>query len=123
QRRARHVQCAADVARAGLGGPPARQGSRGDGRMTTKATTNAPKKAEPAAKKAAPAKKAAAPKAAAGGKQTVTLRQLRMPIDQKQALALQGLGLRRIRHEVSREDTPSVRGLILKVRHLVEVVG
>jgi large subunit ribosomal protein L30 len=44
-----------------------------------------------------------------------------MPIDTKQALALQGLGLRRIRHQVSREDTPSVRGLILKVRHLVEV--
>ena len=76
-----------------------------------------------AAKKAAPAK-AAAPKAAASGsKQTVTVRQLRRAIDAKQRLALQGLGLRRIRHEVSREDTPSIRGLILKVRHLVEVVG
>jgi large subunit ribosomal protein L30 len=49
------------------------------------------------------------------------VRQLRRAIDGKQALALQGLGLRRIRHEVSVEDTPSVRGLILKVRHLVDV--
>ena len=29
----------------------------------------------------------------------------------------------RIRHEVVRPDTPAVRGQILKVRHLVEVVG
>jgi large subunit ribosomal protein L30 len=43
------------------------------------------------------------------------------PVDQKQSLI--GLGLRRIRHEVVRPDTPGVRGLIHKVRHLVEVVG
>jgi large subunit ribosomal protein L30 len=41
--------------------------------------------------------------------------------DRKQRLALRGLGLRRIRHSVEVEDTPSVRGLILKVRHLVLV--
>ena len=33
-----------------------------------------------------------------------------------------GLGLRRIRHTVEVEDTPSVRGMINKVIHLVEVV-
>ena len=51
--------------------------------------------------------------------------QLRSAIgfDRKQALALRGLGLRRIRHTVDVEDTPSVRGLIRKVRHLVEVGG
>ena len=43
--------------------------------------------------------------------------------DRKQALALRGLGLRRIRHTVEVEDTPAVRGLILKVRHLVKVEG
>ena len=32
------------------------------------------------------------------------------------------LGLRRIRHEVEVEDTPSVRGMINKVAHLVVVV-
>ena len=41
--------------------------------------------------------------------------------DRRQTLALHGLGLRRIRHTVEVVDTPSTRGLILKVRHLVEV--
>ncbi len=41
--------------------------------------------------------------------------------DKKQTLALRGLGLRRIRHTVEVEDTPATRGLILKVRHLVQV--
>ncbi len=54
---------------------------------------------------------------------SLKLTQLRSSIgfDRKQALALQGLGLRRIRHSVMVEDTPSVRGLILKVRHLIQV--
>ena len=51
----------------------------------------------------------------------LTVTQLRAALDTKQALALQGLGLRRIRHTVEVVDTPSTRGLILKVRHLVEV--
>jgi large subunit ribosomal protein L30 len=34
---------------------------------------------------------------------------------------LAGLGLRRIRHTVELEDTPAVRGMINKVRHLVQV--
>jgi large subunit ribosomal protein L30 len=41
--------------------------------------------------------------------------------DRKQKLALRGLGLRRIRHTVEVPDTPGIRGLILKVRHLVQV--
>jgi large subunit ribosomal protein L30 len=32
-----------------------------------------------------------------------------------------GLGLRRIRHTVELKDTPAARGMIHKVRHLVEV--
>jgi large subunit ribosomal protein L30 len=49
--------------------------------------------------------------------------QLRSSIgfDKKQALALRGLGLRRIRQTVEVVDTPATRGLILKVRHLVRV--
>jgi large subunit ribosomal protein L30 len=43
--------------------------------------------------------------------------------DRKQRLALQGLGLRRIRHTVDVVDTPETRGLILKVRHLVTIDG
>ena len=41
--------------------------------------------------------------------------------DKKQTLALRGLGLRRIRHTVQVQDTKAIRGLILKVRHLVQV--
>lgn len=36
---------------------------------------------------------------------------------------IRGLGLRRIRHTVQLEDTPAVRGMINKVRHMVQVVG
>jgi large subunit ribosomal protein L30 len=36
--------------------------------------------------------------------------------------AVRGLGLRRMHQVVEREDTPSIRGMIHKVRHLVEVV-
>jgi len=78
---------------------------------------------EPPAK-AATARPAPAP-AAAKEARTVRIRQVKSgictPVDQKQTLF--GLGLRRIRQEVVRPDTPSVRGQILKVRHLVEVIG
>jgi large subunit ribosomal protein L30 len=36
---------------------------------------------------------------------------------------LAGLGLRKIRHCVEVEDTPAVRGMINKVRHMVVVEG
>ena len=42
------------------------------------------------------------------------------PIDQKSTL--QALGLRKISQVVEVEDTPSMRGMIRKVHHLVEVV-
>jgi len=42
--------------------------------------------------------------------------------DQKQRATLRGLGLRRMNHTVELEDTPSIRGMIDKVRHLVKVV-
>ena len=36
---------------------------------------------------------------------------------------VRGLGLKRIRHTVEVEDTPSVRGMINKVYYLVQVVA
>lgn len=36
---------------------------------------------------------------------------------------VRGLGLRRIRHTVELEDTPSVRGMIHKVAYLVKCEG
>ncbi len=58
-------------------------------------------------------------------RKTLKITQIRSGIgfDNKQELALRGLGLRRIRHTVERVDTPETRGLILKVRHLVTVEG
>jgi large subunit ribosomal protein L30 len=45
------------------------------------------------------------------------------PISQKkdQQLTVRSMGLRRLRQSVTLEDTRSNRGMILKVRHLVEV--
>ena len=57
-----------------------------------------------------------------GGTLKVTL--LRSPIgfNRTQAAVVLGLGLRRIRHTVELKDTPDARGMIHKVRHLVEVI-
>ena len=41
--------------------------------------------------------------------------------DRKQATVVKGLGLRRIRQTVELKDTPAIRGMIHKVRHLVTV--
>ena len=35
---------------------------------------------------------------------------------------LKGLGLRRIRDEVVRPDTPAVRGMVAKIQYLLEIV-
>lgn len=42
------------------------------------------------------------------------------PIDQKNTLLL--LGLHKISQVVEVEDTPSIRGMIRKVHHLVQIV-
>ena len=39
-----------------------------------------------------------------------------------QRATVRGLGLRRLRHVVERADTPAVRGMVHKIRHLVAVV-
>ena len=52
---------------------------------------------------------------------TVKVTLLREPVDEKQAIVARSMGLRRIRHTVELKDTPSARGMIHKVRHLVEV--
>ncbi len=42
------------------------------------------------------------------------------PIDQKRTL--DSLGLNKINKVVEREDSPSLRGMIRKVQHLVQIV-
>ena len=55
----------------------------------------------------------------------VTVRQIASPIRRKkdQRATLVGLGLNRIGRVSVLEDTPSIRGMIAKVHHLVEVVS
>ena len=55
--------------------------------------------------------------------ETVKVTLARSPIgfDRKQATVVKGLGLRRIRQTVELKDTPAIRGMIHKVRHLVTV--
>ncbi len=57
-------------------------------------------------------------------KQTLKVRQTGSPArrPQDQRATLIGLGLNKIGRERELEDTPSVRGMISKVSHLVEVV-
>jgi len=98
---------------------------------------------KPAVAKKAPAKKADAPKAAAkketaapakatktptkakkapSGK-TVTVTQIGSPLGRKayQRGTLIGLGLNKMHKTRTLEDTPAVRGMINKVKHLVKV--
>jgi large subunit ribosomal protein L30 len=77
--------------------------------------------AKTAAPKKAPAKKAAAKKPA--GKM-LKLRRIGSPIrrEQSQRATLVGLGLRRAQQVVELEDSPSVRGMVRKVQHLVQIV-
>ena len=51
----------------------------------------------------------------------VTLVKSPTGFNNNQATVVKGLGLRRIRHTVELKDTPATRGMIHKVRHLVEV--
>ncbi len=103
-------------------------------------------KKKPAAKKAAApkAEKAAAPKKAAAAKtevaakpaavkkaaepksgKTITVKQIGSPLGRRydQEATLKGLGLNKLHRQRVLEDTPSVRGMINKVKHLVTVVG
>ena len=55
---------------------------------------------------------------------TIKVRQTASPIRRKsdQRATLVGLGLNRIGRTAELPDTPSVRGMIAKVAHMVEVV-
>ena len=54
----------------------------------------------------------------------ITVKQIASPIRRKndQRATLVGLGLNRLGRTSTLEDNPSVRGMIAKVHHLVEVV-
>ncbi len=51
----------------------------------------------------------------------VTQRRSSNGSDQRQLDTLRSLGLRRIGHTVEHADSPQLRGMVHKIRHLVEV--
>lgn len=51
----------------------------------------------------------------------ITLVKSPIGFNEKQGRIVESMGLRRIRHSVELADTPEVRGMIHKVRHLVTV--
>jgi large subunit ribosomal protein L30 len=56
-----------------------------------------------------------------GKRVRVTLVKSTIGFNRDQAKVVQGMGLRRIGHTVELPDTDATRGMILKVRHMVEV--
>jgi large subunit ribosomal protein L30 len=51
----------------------------------------------------------------------VTQRRSRNGANKQQRETLRSLGLRRIGHQVEHQDTPQIRGMIRRVKHMVEV--
>lgn len=74
-------------------------------------------------KKKAPAKKAAAPAKKKPSGKTIKVTQTGSPIGRRdyQRETLIGLGLNKLHRTRELEDTPSVRGMIERVKHLVRV--
>ena len=58
-------------------------------------------------------------------KKTITVTLFKSPIGaiQSHKACVRGLGLRRMNHKVTLEDTPAVRGMVNKVCHLVRIVA
>ena len=81
------------------------------------------KDTEPVTEKPAPKKKATKKKASkASAVLKLTLVRSLIGSTERQRAVVRGLGLRRIRHTVERQDTPEIRGMVTKVLHLVQVV-
>ncbi len=74
-------------------------------------------------KKAAAPKKAVAPKKASGKTLKIVQTGSQTAISPRMIATLKGLGLGKPRARRELQDTPAVRGMIWKVRHLVKVEG
>lgn len=55
------------------------------------------------------------------GKLEIQQRRSAIKREQSQKLTLEALGMKRLHQKVLHEDTPSIRGMIRKISHLVEV--
>ena len=54
-------------------------------------------------------------------KVSITWKKSDIGYPKEQGRTIAALGLRRLNRTVEHEDTPAIRGMIFKVRHLVEV--
>ncbi len=54
---------------------------------------------------------------------TITIKQVKSSIGKtkRQKATLEALGLKKINHTVEHEDTPTIKGMIAKVSHLIEI--
>ncbi len=55
------------------------------------------------------------------GKIAITWKKSGIGFTRDQRATIAGLGLKKLNHTVVHEDTPSIRGMVFKVSHLVEV--
>lgn len=55
------------------------------------------------------------------GQLKITWKRSAIGRQQDQKDTIRALGLRRLNHSVIKADTPTIRGMVFKVRHLVEV--
>lgn len=55
------------------------------------------------------------------GKIAITWKKSTIGYNKEQAKVIASLGLHRLNHTVVHEDSPSIRGMIHKVQHLLEV--
>ncbi len=51
----------------------------------------------------------------------ITLTKSTIGYNKRQKATVEALGLRRLHHSVTQQDTPQIRGMIRKVSHLVNV--
>ena len=65
------------------------------------------------------------PKVQAPAGSKIQLKYVRSAIcaPEKQKVVVKGLGFTRLNQVIEREDTLSIRGIVAKVPHLVEIVG
>lgn len=55
------------------------------------------------------------------GKLQITWIKSAIGYNQRQRDVIRALGLRRLNHTVVKEDSPSIRGMVAKVSHLIKV--
>jgi large subunit ribosomal protein L30 len=67
-------------------------------------------------------KKTEAKAAAAGSKMQLKWVRSAIAAPVKHKLVIKGLGFTRLNQVIEREDTPSIRGMVAKVPHLVEIM-